>query len=374
MKRFNDYLILIITGAVFGLPILLMMFGFRAPAIENTAPPSPPEVRRVADITSDFVEDLTTWIRQTVPGRDKAVGAVSQIALSLGESTDPRVLVGTDGWLFYSATVDEGCLPPGSAEQVAENVHKLRTAYAEAGKRLVFVIAPNKASIHSERLPESAPCVEANWRALDDALAAGTNRDAVRLWRPLREAKATTNVYLTSDTHWNEIGAAVAVREVVNALSPGIWDTDAISFETQPARADLRAMLGLDSPHGEAPLAVVSRKGIAWSVVERGVVDDDLPVPYSRSQGTTDGTAALIAGRTILLHDSFGFDFLKLAPSYFEDLTAARSLETMYPLVADLIRDGDTIILFTVQRNVTELFGSPDYEQFLTPLLGDDGA
>ncbi|NNC42678.1 MAG: hypothetical protein HKO03_05515 [Acidimicrobiia bacterium] len=367
MRRLLDHFSIAALCTLFGLPLVLILFGVRAPGIENAAPvsfPGPPD-----RLSEAYIADMTAWMRERAPGRDLAVGAVAEVALALNESANPVVTLGRDGWLYYTPTLDQDCFDDRWPETIASNVARLQDAYAGAGKRLIVVVGPDKASIYPEHLPNVSSCVEENWRRLNQALGALERQDVVRLWEPLQAAATEELVYLEADTHWNDVGASIAARELLETLEAGVFGESDISFDSvQPAPSDLRGLLGLGSRLGDAPLADVERAGVSWQVIEETHVDPDLPKRFVEYRATTEGASRLIEGSTVFLHDSFGIDVLDMLPPYFEHLTAAQTTDTKYPSVSRAIVTGDTVVILTVQRKIGQLFSSSKYEQFLAPL------
>jgi SAM-dependent methyltransferase len=138
-----------------------------------------------------------------------------------------RVLAGRDGWAF---PCDDAV---GSIEQMLGHltltepeladyralIQGRAQDLAEVGIRYIFAIAPAKASVHPERLPESSPALGPPQlgRQLLDSLtgAAVTSPD---LLEPLvQAARSERQLYYKRDPDWNYEGALIAAQRLLSA-------------------------------------------------------------------------------------------------------------------------------------------------------------
>ena len=75
-----------------------------------------------------------------------------------GTSGNPDVILGTDGWLYYSDTLTDytGTDPMGERELFAasKNLQLMSQYCGENGRSFLFVIAPNKNSVYGENMPD----------------------------------------------------------------------------------------------------------------------------------------------------------------------------------------------------------------------------
>jgi hypothetical protein len=95
--------------------------------------------------------------------RARLVTWTSNLRLLIGDRVYPKVLVGDNGWLVYTAEGDLDLYEKNTLfteEQLAQfqiNLDALSTNYAERGITLVVVIAPSKNTIYPERVPAQIP-------------------------------------------------------------------------------------------------------------------------------------------------------------------------------------------------------------------------
>ncbi|MCB9797191.1 MAG: alginate O-acetyltransferase [Alphaproteobacteria bacterium] len=169
--------------------------------------------------------DEALWLRE--PGVE--AWAIFEY-LAFGEGRE-GVLVGEDGWLY---TDEEFVLHPDEAAVMAkraELVERVDARLEAAGAELVVALIPAKARVYPEHLgryryPDYA---QGRYEAFRGALVdqAVTAPDLVG---PLSSEKATTPVFLRTDTHWTPGGARAVARAVAEAVKaeldvPGLWQT-----------------------------------------------------------------------------------------------------------------------------------------------------
>jgi hypothetical protein len=161
--------------------------------------------------------------------RDFLIRCLHNVQLCwVGISSSPKVIVGKNGWLFYT-DVPFDCdraTRPYTPEQLAawQNLLEARRDWLrERGIRFLFVVAPDKQTIYPEYLPRTLSVGQVHETRLNQLMAhlrRHSDLPVVDLRGPLREAKARERLYNRSDSHWNGRGAFVAYQTIVEALAP----------------------------------------------------------------------------------------------------------------------------------------------------------
>src|SRR5262249_50057341 len=138
---------------------------------------------------------------------------------------------------------------------------------AARGIRYVFAVAPEKSSIYAEHLPESLQPLGGATRA--DPLLPGMRRDSTLpspdFPPPPRAAQREDRLYHRTDTHWNDVGAFAAYRELeswLHAQFPAFVPLDPDLFERQVHTAmagDLAAMMAIAPMLTEDRIMLVPR-------------------------------------------------------------------------------------------------------------------
>lgn len=141
----------------------------------------------------------------------------------LGISISPEnVIIGKEGWLYlgdsYNQAVSDGRRRATNADvAMSKKIGEAAKAWndyllAKNVKIFRIMVAPDKGSIYPEYMPDWAKPVISN---PTDALFLEANEGIfVDLRLPLLAAKETLrdDIYFKTDSHWNELGAAIAFR------------------------------------------------------------------------------------------------------------------------------------------------------------------
>jgi len=335
---------------IIAMPLVLFVVGMRPEAIENR-PLAPLPSLAPGDLAqSDTYAGLSDYVLDRLPGRDAAVELDATIDYRLlGQSPSSDVLIGSDGWIFLTDAVDGDCITAEQARDLVDEIERASLIVTATGRRLVFAVAPSKASIYPDRLGSEA----------DRAVCSAKTRDLVRseldrrpgvavtAWDELAAAADERQVFHRHDTHWNAWGASVFAPLVVDAVEPGrpgdstVSQTGAVAYE-----GDLTRLLGI--PWSEdAPVVVTERQGLAEA--ERTVIDlkhDHTATATNRPLSDTP----LVESPTLLLHDSFGISVVKHLTPFFADFTAVKETHIDYEYVRPLLEHADTILVEKVER------------------------
>ena len=300
---------------------------------------------RVLDEATDYIADHFALRQRLI-----TVNAALEAGL-FRHSAQDNVLLGRDGWLFYRETVDDylhtapmtGRELSGAARTLA-----LLTEYAESrGARLVFTVAPNKASLYPEYLPYvGAPLAgEVDIDRLRPLLEAQGVAYA-DLFRPFREAGQP--LYYAADSHWTERGAALAHDTLTEALGlEGRVEWFAQPGHTERThRGDLYEML---YPAGDGlEDAFVFDRPYAFTAVRPIRGPDDQRIE-------TENPAQ--AGNLLMFRDSFGNSLYPLMADSFGHALFSRSMPLQMTLLDET--GADTVVIELVERNLNYLSENP---------------
>ncbi len=169
-----------------------------------------------------------------------------------------KVLFGKDGWLFLTKS---GILPDflGQNHMTTAELDAWKDALEqrqrwldERGIRYLFVIAPNKATIYPEMLPDHIQRGRGKSRMdqLLDYLRGHSTVDFIDLRPALLQAKTSGLIYHPLDSHWTDRGAFIAYQEICKRVCGWFADFQPLSsdrFELAVGKeaTDLSMMLGL---------------------------------------------------------------------------------------------------------------------------------
>ncbi len=201
----------------------------------------------------------------------------------LGVSTSPKVILGKDGWLFYTETpvTDFASKQPFSPAQLVQwqiALEANRAWLAQRHIRYVVMFVPDKQTIYGEYLPAGLAKKPVGGKSrldqLLEHLQAHSEVEVVDLRGPLRRAKAEGPIYQLTDSHWNARGAFVAYQELTRFLGgwfPAVapWLPSCFGIEEQTAiGGDLAKMLNLQDRLPEPGVTLVSLRPQAARTVK----------------------------------------------------------------------------------------------------------
>jgi alginate O-acetyltransferase complex protein AlgJ len=223
------------------------------------------------------------------------------------------VAIGPRGWLFYA---DDGGLEDFTNEHplTEAEIQNWRTTIVRAKKwcqargiAYVFTILPDKGSIYPELFPQTARRVNRLSRA-DQVVTAITDVGAAVDVRPaLLDAKRSARVFQKTDTHWNQRGAYIGYRTIIDALRlqlpsipPSKPESDFEPMTRHIAGMDLAGMMGLTRVLGEEDLRFVPKQKRQYVVVEPkwNIVEAGEPRIVTEIPGST-------LPRAVVFRDSF---------------------------------------------------------------------
>ncbi|MEZ4739634.1 MAG: hypothetical protein R2818_09880 [Flavobacteriales bacterium] len=261
--RRSDLVIAVVFAVVVSAPLITMITDTE-PVLENT------EKRTLAERPEfemhralDFPIEYTTYFAENF-GLRKVLFRWNSMFKALVLRTSPlpeRTLFGKDGWMFY---VQPGAMEKyqdicdisdHDLERVATRLELRRQWLEGQGIHYVLFVPPEKSAVYKDKLPDrihrfgTPSCLDKLLLLLRER----TQLQVVDIRDTLRNARAKHDVYYTTDTHWNPIGAWYGYKElmtVLHALDTAIAAPKPFSAYTfQPKvndEGDLAVMIGLN--------------------------------------------------------------------------------------------------------------------------------
>ena len=137
---------------------------------------------------------------------------------------------------------------------------------AAQGIDFIVVVSPNKESIYPEFLPDDIQQInlKSQMDQLVDYMDQNGQTRIIDLRTLLLDAKNSGQVYNRTDTHWNEPGAYLVYRKMLDSLSgrfPTVkaYPPQDFTFSNETLRGDLSHMLPLTNPFVEQSIAVTPK-------------------------------------------------------------------------------------------------------------------
>lgn len=278
---------------VLAMPLMIFTFGQLLPAsvIEHNSLAKLPE--RPTDISEwkDFPGVIDKYISDNFPKRSAIVSKVFAARYVMG-ATRGNVMVGADGWLFYTGgrVVEQVTGEDIHIDRLESMVDFVERIYKESSQRKIkflFIVAPNKHTIYREKMPSKMQTVPAEQeRTILLNLMQDRNIPTVDLVPILREARTYNQVYWKTDTHWNELGSYIAFNAIVDEFGYGGEGVEInksfVTYNDAGFSGDLARMLGLDALLTEPRLEyrpprvvvgntnTIKRSSISYSDTDKG--------------------------------------------------------------------------------------------------------
>lgn len=311
----------------------ILIFGESGAAANEILSPRPRWGWEMLSQTGDYLADHFAM-------RQPMVTLWSRLNAALGRSSDEQVLLGREGWLYYSPSLPDYLgehLSEEELERIARNLASLQRQCEESGRRFLFTIAPNKNSLYPEHMPA--------W-----AVNRHEEANSVRL-RPLLEKYGVPYAdlfaldlpYYRTDTHWTAEGAARGADAILAALGRESGFA-ARSFAAQGRHlGDLYEMLYPGTVGAEA--AIVDTTGFSHEALGKLNGGNAMNIRTRNAAGE---------GSLFCWRDSFGIALYPYLAEAYAEAVFSRSTDYRLPE-----GDWDTLVLEIVERNLPNLLDIP---------------
>ena len=225
----------ILFSLFLALPLFQMATGlppdYALQGVENKV--VPPNPGWAAWWNGTLQAEFDAWLNQRIGLRGLLVRTANQfnhtLFRELPKRSGTQVLMGRDGMLFEKVYVDaynaNGRRSESELRNVSASTRRLQDRLAADGVAFLLVIAPSKAEIYPENLPESAdvagrPGRRSNYQNIVEFLRAdGVNLlDAHDLFLEWKREPGMPLLFAKGGTHWNEYGAARVVERIMGRL------------------------------------------------------------------------------------------------------------------------------------------------------------
>lgn len=242
-----------------GLPVITLRWvgSDYSAAEKRILAPMPTLLQDDGSLNINARSEIKDWFGDHIGFRDEFVFVNSYIRYNFfHQSPSAQVHIGKDGWFYY--TLDNNLeiaigaypLSDETLAAILQNHLAVQKKLQAKGIDYVIVLPTSKVSIYPEfmRYGSGEVCVTpvdivANY------LENNSDLKVVRLKEELLEAKQTEQVYYKTDTHWNQYGAYVAYRKIIENMQQwGLCNTAPIDVDFVDAEytGEFGAMLGID--------------------------------------------------------------------------------------------------------------------------------
>jgi hypothetical protein len=248
-------------------------------------------------------------------------------------SASDDVLVGNAGWLFFNnrRTGLRQALRhdrPFSDDALIlwKKMFQYRfNALQAKGIRYIVVVAPEKSTIYPDQLPSwvKHELMPDRISQIQQCLA-GTGIPFVNLEQDLLQQRRSGDVYFRTDSHWNDVGASIVARrilELVRIVCPNVPVISAPTFMQSTASGDLADLLALHGLLTERVTARLTPESVDTFPISGKLPPDKLArvCLWDFCTRNTKNDARNLP-RAIMLHDSFGLTLIDFLAPYFSEI------------------------------------------------------
>ncbi len=275
--------------------------------------------------------------------------------------------MGEDDWLFYRSSDDEregtigdytGQNLPSEEqlEQICDNMLSVQRSLSDRGIGFAVVIGPNKSSVYSEYMPDEYKKADISRTDMICEYLDGHGVNVVYSKNSIISTKQIAPVYYRYDTHWNQIGAYIACKEVLEGFDMSIPMIDPSEIVSSPlqyhycAYDDLADMVGMKemifNDETEYHLSGIR-------IADREQIESEQRYGEPSRLSSFSDSEALYSARLLLVGDSFRTAMIDTLTTYVSEVYVI-SHEAYTPELIDEIQP-DHVIYECVERDSVEL-------------------
>ena len=355
MKKWEKIAFAAISSVLLLIPVYTMPFvGRSSDNAEKRELAAFPALFEDGQFNTAFFDGVGDYLADRFTLRTPLVGAQSELKSTFGVSSEEDVVMGTDGWLYFTKTMPdyrgETSLTAVQAQRL-QRVGDLMAEYVEShGASFALTVVPNKATIYPDhlpyyyRIPESYHITKPGCDSptplyvLNKTLE---NSDWYVDMTAALTAEKETLLYHKRDSHWNNLGARIGYDALMAAVGgkAGAYADTPYTIETV-WEGDLDNLLGTTHKDEQA----VWQTAFAYRYTSRFRTEEDILITTACKDGE---------GHLVMFRDSFANALLPLLAEQYATATFSRAL----PFALDLteIERADTVIVEIVERNLANL-------------------
>ena len=276
-----------------------------------------------------YLSDMEAYLNDHFGFRSFLLFAGNAAKYRLGFQVTPDVLTGKDGWLFLAKlqnVVEQyqglDLFTPESLRDWVDEMECRRKWLSRLGIEFVVVVPPSKHTIYEEYLPDRVRVFEKKTR-LDQLLSYASQHSELAiadLRAELIDAKSRFQLYMKTDSHWNEFGGYVGYKKLMEYVHKRMLETDVIDFENlrdgerMDLKTDLAQMLNLAGLIKEPFPTLLPVRGLLAKPVEK-----ERKAKKGRKPALFFTTNRENLANAVVFHDSFIWGMHRLLLETFNE-------------------------------------------------------
>lgn len=311
---------------------------------------------RPGDITVPYEGELSQTLTRSGHWTIHRLARLKKNLLATGIT--PKFLIGKAGWLFLQEEDGRKVVqqslgvyqyPAAELKDWVLNIRQRHFWATRYGMDYILVIAPNKATIYPEYLPDRFYPLD-QMSSREQLARAIPEISIIDLTDSIRQKKQLGQLYYKTDTHWNALGGFFGYRSLMQALSAPYsaapLSRTAIRLKETKVRSGDLGRIMLDETNAQETIEYWGPNSPLARAEKMDAQSDGQPVRI-RVYQQPDSTLP----KVLFDHDSYLLDF---EPFYAEHFSESIFLWGFQDFHADLIRrqQPDLIIDEFVERSL----------------------
>lgn len=351
-------------AAAISAPALFSLCGFResGPHPEKRTPKARPPLPQDFPSLPRFTGEYQAYFNDSFGLRRLLIRSNNLLRLGLfGESPVDLVAVGKNGWLYYAGEwtmLDYENVMPCTRKDLdvmETNLEQRRRWLADRGIGFYVVVAPNTQTIYPEHLPDHIRKIgeESRYDKIAARMRENPGIEFIDLRNTLLQAKNGRRLYHRTDSHWNDYGAFIGYRELIERIAmrhPGVRRLRAEDFTVKEAEGkggDLAEMLSLSDLIREERITLTPRFERRSRPATRDYPD---PVHYPERDMVVMETGDPSLPRALVFRDSYCSALIPYLSESFRSVVCLWTFEFLPEIVER--EKPDVVIFECVERYI----------------------
>ncbi len=325
-----------------------------------------PDIKENGRLNTSFLQELGNYFKDHFAFRQELVSVDAEIQSKVFKvSNADTVVVGNNGWLYYSSTVDDylgkNTLSKRCIGNIAHNLSLIQKYVQSKGAKFLFTAAPNKNSLYGENMPFYLQRKAGNIKNIDMLEKEIKKNDISYVDLFTLFEKQDEELYLKRDSHWNRKGAVLVYNALLDKL--GI-EHDSYKhvdvFRLKEEYGDLNKMLYPVTAKPEWNYFYQKDDVFSYKTDTKSV--EDAWIETQNTKGT---------GSVLMFRDSFGNTLLPLMANVFANGYFSKGVPQNIAGYMNMYSP-DVVILEKAERNIAELAQDPPVIEGMTVKLDKD--
>lgn len=321
---------------------------------ENRTAATFPNIKdRDGKVNLQYFQQFERYFNEHFAFRNELVYADARIQNDIFKvSSVDSVIAGSDGWLFYTSTLEDylgtGQLSDRDIYNIAHNIDIAKRYIEGSGKTFVLTIPANKNTLYDDNMPyydsykvneihnleKLTPLIEELRISYVDLLTAFRNENEI--------------LYLKRDSHWNNKGALMAYNLIMNKANKLHDDYSNVDVtRTIDEDGDLNRML--------YTLYGKREPNYRYDIIDRYKYVNDV---NSVEDGWIETECERADGSLLMFRDSFGNTLIPFISNQYRKCYFTKAIPYALESLVETYNP-DTVIFEKVERNISEFIKMP---------------